>query len=437
MPAPPAQAPPEPEPLRVQPGPSPSHVAEPAPEPRRVEPDAPRPAAPPPAEPAPRVPAAAPARPELRRRHRRPRRSTAAASPGPGPHGRRRAGALLAVAALLLALWAAWSTLQPLKGDGDGRVVVTVPRGAGAGEIGDLLAGRGVVSSALFFSVNATVTGRRDELRSGTYALARGMSNGAAISALGRGPAPARAAPTFSLTIPEGRSRREAAPLVRRSSLRGSYLRATARPGALGLRRLGAPRGVRSAEGFLFPATYELRRGANVDALVRSQLRAFGQNLARIDLARAKRGNLTRYDVLTIASMVERETSIARERPLVAAVIYNRLRQGIPLGIDATIRYGVNNWSRPLRVSELDRDGPYNTRTRRGLPPTPIGNPGLASLRAAARPADVSFLNYVVKPGTCGEHAFSSTEAKRQRDVARYDAERAKRGGRSPTSCPG
>ena len=128
--------------------------------------------------------------------------------------------------------------------------------------------------------------------------------------------------------------------------------------------------------------------------------------------------------MLTIASMIEREASLDRERPLVAAVIYNRLKRGMPLGIDATIRYAENNWTRPLRVSELERDGPYNTRLRRGLPPTPIGNPGLASLRAAVRPAKKGYLFYVRKPGKSGEHAFSSTDAQFQRDVKLYQASR-------------
>src|SRR3712207_7677762 len=107
----------------------------------------------------------------------------------------------------------------------------------------------------------------------------------------------------------------------------------------------------------------------------------------------------------------------------------------MPLGIDATIRYVENNWTQPLRESELARDTPFNTRLNRGLPPTPIGNPGLKSLQAAAKPANRDFLFYVVKPGTCGEHAFSSSGAQFERDVARYNAERARRGGKSPTTC--
>ena len=165
------------------------------------------------------------------------------------------------------------------------------------------------------------------------------------------------------------------------------------------------------------------------------QLAAFRDNFAGVDLRRARRKNLTAYDVLIIASMVEREARLPRERPLIAAVIYNRLKDGIPLGIDATIRYATNNWTTPLRDSELKRDSPYNTRNRAGLPPTPIGNPGLAAIRAAARPANVGYRYYVVQPGTCGKHAFSATFAQFQRDKQRYDIARARAGGKSPTTC--
>jgi UPF0755 protein len=111
------------------------------------------------------------------------------------------------------------------------------------------------------------------------------------------------------------------------------------------------------------------------------------------------------------------------------------LSQGIPLGIDATIRFALNQWTEPLKRSELATSSPYNTREIAGLPPGPIGNPGLASIRAAARPARTDYLFYVVKPGTCGEHSFSSTNAEFEADVARYNEARERRGGRSPTDC--
>ncbi len=133
--------------------------------------------------------------------------------------------------------------------------------------------------------------------------------------------------------------------------------------------------------------------------------------------------------------MIEREAQQPRERALVASVIYNRLRDGIPLGIDATVRYVTNNWSRPLTQSQLQVQSPYNTRTNKGLPPGPIGSPGIESIRAAAKPARTGYLFYVVKPGTCGEHAFSETNAEFEADVARYNRERQRRGGKSPTKC--
>jgi uncharacterized YceG family protein len=152
-------------------------------------------------------------------------------------------------------------------------------------------------------------------------------------------------------------------------------------------------------------------------------------------MTRAKRRNLSRYDVLIIASMIEREALVPRDRRLIAAVIYNRLKQGMPLGIDATLRYALNQWNRPLRVSELNSSSAFNTRKRRGLPPTPIGNPGLAAMRAAANPANVPYLFYVVKPCGNGAHAFSSTDAQFERDVARYNAARNRRGGKDPSHC--
>jgi UPF0755 protein len=358
--------------------------------------------------------------------------------PAHSPRPIRTARRLLALLALLgigAALYVINATFQPFHGGGDGSVAVRIPEGVSAAEIGQILERRGVVEKGRFFELNATLTLRRGDLRAGRYVLRRNMSNGDAIEALMQGPK-VRVVRTFDVTIPEGRTRRETAPIVREGGVEGSYLKATASRATLRrVRRLGARRGLDTAEGFLFPATYELRVGAAARHLVAKQLDAFRRNFNRVDMRFARRKNLTRYDVVTIASMVEREAQLDRERPLIAAVIYDRLKQGMPLGIDATIRYVENNWTRPLRVSELERDTPYNSRLHTGLPPTPIGNPGFASLKAAAHPANVPYLFYVVKPGTCGQHAFSSTDAQRQRDVARYEAARQANGGKSPDTC--
>jgi UPF0755 protein len=337
--------------------------------------------------------------------------------------------AVIAVAMLATAGWFLVSLFQPFHGDGEGDSMrVVVPRGSTLGDIADLLERDGVVASAGFFELRARIEGRSGELKPGPYSFQENMSYDAVLDRLRKGVAP----DVVTVTVPEGRSRREVAPLV--DGLDGNYLRATRRSPLLDPRDYRARR-ARSLEGFLFPATYELKKGQGVSRLVERQLRAFERNFDEVDLRYARGKNLTPYDVLIIASMVEREAQVARERPLVASVIYNRLRQGIPLGIDATIRYALNQWNKPLRQSELATPSPFNTRTTAGLPPGPIGNPGVASIRAAARPARTNYLFYVVKPGTCGQHAFSATDAEFQEDVARYNAARERRGGKSPTDC--
>jgi UPF0755 protein len=358
------------------------------------------------------------------RRRPAPRRLPTAPTGSRSGSWLRRIGAVVALLAIGTALYAINATFQPFHGEGTGSVRVSIPDGADASRIGDILAEAGVVDSGTFFQLNATLTGRRGGLRSGDYTLRRGMSNGDAIAALEQGPR-VRVVPTVDITIPEGPSIRETAASVDLGALNGRYVRAASSRSVLRrIRDLGAPRGTDTAEGFLFPATYTLKNGGPMSDLVSRQLDAFEENFGSVDLSFAKRRNLTRYDVLIIASLVERETQVAKERPLVASVIYNRLRIGMPLGIDATIRYHTRNWTRPIRQSELEDDNPYNTRLRQGLPPTPIGNPGLASIEAAARPARTDYLFFVRIPGDEGRHAFSETDAQFQRDVQRYQESR-------------
>lgn len=167
----------------------------------------------------------------------------------------------------------------------------------------------------------------------------------------------------------------------------------------------------RSVEGFLFPAGYEFLPSSTPASLIARQIDTFEQRWRTIDLRTARAKKRTPYDVLTIGSLVERETAIAAERKLVAAVISNRLDRGLPLGIDASLRYGLGvEGTRPLTVSHLRSSSPYNTHRFKGLPPTPITNPGLASLRAAAAPAAVDYLYYLRRPNSL-RHFFTASEA--------------------------
>ena len=168
----------------------------------------------------------------------------------------------------------------------------------------------------------------------------------------------------------------------------------------------------RQLEGFLFPSTYEFEPKTTSRQLVNRQLQAFQKNWAQVDLCYSKSKNLTPYDVLIISSIVEKEVIAPGERPLVAAVIYNRLHDGMNLGIDATTRYGLHvPGTEPLLESQLNSTNPYNTRNPniKGLPPTPISNPGLASMEAAAHPAKVDYLYFVRKPDGV-HHFFTASE---------------------------
>jgi len=228
--------------------------------------------------------------------------------------------------------------------------------------------------------------------------------------------------PVLRIIFPEGFTRKQMAARIGAvnkiardergisPSLRpGQYLAATEDVSQLpqGFKRSKAP----NLEGFLFPATYDFNEDTTSAQLVTDQLEAFERAWSQIDMKYARSKKLTPYDVLIIASMVEKEVQVPRERPLVAAVIYNRLRLGMPLGIDATVRYGFDiPPTQAILQSQLESDNPYNTRKLPGLPPTPIANPGLASIQAAAHPAEVDLLYFVRKPD-CRSHFFTASEA--------------------------
>jgi UPF0755 protein len=221
----------------------------------------------------------------------------------------------------------------------------------------------------------------------------------------------------FRIVFPEGFTRLQMAARVKSvaeiaAHERGRTPRLNERGylAASGRKRLIPGFGRRPLEGFLFPATYQFTGRSGPAALVSAQLRAFRRSWSTINLAYARSKHLTPYDVLTIASMVEREAVAPEERPKIARVIYNRLHHGMPLGIDATVRYAFHvPGTRSLLESQLNSNNPYNTRKRVGLPPTPIANPGLASIQAAAHPVAGDWLYFVRKPDKV-HHFFTASE---------------------------
>jgi UPF0755 protein len=255
-----------------------------------------------------------------------------------------------------------------------------------------------------------------------------GWGAAVAIGKLRNSPSPKTTAVTppppkpFRIVFPEGFTRREMAERITKVDAIAfherhvhphlaakAYLAATASSPLPG--KFAGDGKRRSLEGFLFPATYDFLRRTTSKQLVAAQLVAFRRAWKGVDLRYARSKHLTPFDVLIIASMVEKEAIAPDERPKIAAVIYNRLHRRMPLGIDATIRYALNvPGTEPLHESQLKNPTPYNTRLYPGLPPGPIANPGLASIQAAAHPARVNYLYFVRKPDKV-HHFFTASFA--------------------------
>jgi UPF0755 protein len=345
------------------------------------------------------------------------------------------AGRIVALVALVLAaalIWFLVELFQPFHGSPHGTVTVTVPPNSTASDVGDRLAQAGVIPSSFFFELRATLAGERGDLRPGTYHLQLGMTYGAALKIL---TTPPPAAKVTNITIIEGRTRAQVNALLRAQSIGDTYLADTRHSPLINFAAYGAPRHTPDLEGFLFPDTYQLVEPIRISALVTDQLKTFRQQFARVNLGYARSKRLSPYDVLIIASMVQAEAQTGHDRPLIASVIYNRLAVGMPLQIDATTRYATGNYARPLTQSELASPSAYNTRIHTGLTPTPIDNPGIASIQAAAHPAQTHYLYFVVKPCGNGAHVFESSYHRFLADVAKYNQARSARGGHSPSRC--
>ncbi len=283
-------------------------------------------------------------------------------------------------------------------------VAVTIPKGATLNQIADILAEQGVVKHARLFVFKAQGDGYADKFRPGSYRLRVNEPYESLVAKLLKGTAP----PTVDVTIPEGLTVKEQAARIKAALpafKADEYIRiATQDPPRVELE--GYRQGT-TLEGLLFPATYNVRKTITPAAFIKLQLEALKENLAKVDMTRAHKANLTSYDVLTIGALVEGEALVAEERPLVAAVIWNRLREGMLLQIDAAIQYALGERKPALTYQDYKIDSPYNVYKYFGLTPTPIGSPGLAAMQAAADPARVDYLYYVARADGSGRHYWS------------------------------
>ncbi len=289
------------------------------------------------------------------------------------------------------------------------RVTVTIAQGDTGDEVVQQLAHQGVIRcGGVVGRVLLHNAGGATDIRAGTYSLTTNMTLAEAIHVL---TTPPTSVPTVRFTIPEGYRITDiadrAANLLKIPS--GSFVESALSSGNYSLPQY-LPAGTKSLEGFLFPDTYQIvKDGATSGDVIGKMLDQFkleAQKLHLVDGAKAL--GYTPYQIVTIASMIEREAKVDRDRALIAAVIYNRLKANMTLGIDATLLYDDPTPDGQLSASDLRSNSPYNTRIHKGLPPTPIANPGYKSLYAALHPAHVAYLYYVLC-GKDGHHKFSAT----------------------------
>ncbi|MFA5889347.1 MAG: endolytic transglycosylase MltG [Actinomycetota bacterium] len=294
------------------------------------------------------------------------------------------------------------------------QVSIVVPNGATTTAIADLLASGGVVRSAFVFRLAARFQGVETEFKSGEYKMRTGLGISEAIRLLRKGVVPE----TVRFTVPEGKTVGEVAKIVEAEThISAKDFIAAATSGRITPGGFGAPAG--NLEGFLFPKTYEVRVKATAEDVVAMMVRQFEREVAGLGVAQAARAlGITPYQVVVVAGMIEREAKVERDRPLVASVIYNRLRIGMRLQIDATVQYAFllrdGSYKTRLLYSDLEINSPFNTYKIPALPPAPIASPGLAALRAAFAPASSDFLYYVLsKDGR--SHCFARDNAGFQR----------------------
>ena len=310
---------------------------------------------------------------------------------------------IFAVLAVPVVLWLRSLGLL-LESNPSGKVSVSIPKGASTSRIGDILEAKEVISSALGFRIAVYTEGGLADIQAGKYRLPTGLSAKDALEALEKGP---EGPEVVQVTFPEG-SWLEEFGSIYESATGGSADRFIEMASSGKIRSRWQPKSIDTLEGLLFPSTYDIAVKDDETDVIQKLVDEFDERFAAAGAQTADRLGITPYEIVIVASMIEAESRIDAERPKIASVIYNRLEQGTPLGIDATIIYGIGERGRTLTTSDLEQDSPYNTREEVGLPPTPIGAPSEASLEAALNPAQTDLLYYVLVDCE-GNHAFSES----------------------------
>ncbi len=333
-----------------------------------------------------------------RRRDRGPKRR---------PRRRRKSPVLpllLAVILLIGVLYGAYRLVGAALGGGEEAaeqpVTVVVEQGDTLGSVAEKLDEAGVISSSSIFELEARVGGSATDIKPGEYQFEPGQSGEEILEALSSGL-------TYDVAIPEGLTLEQTAQKVaEQTGVPAEEFEEAAGETDYEYAFLDDP-AIETTEGFLFPKKYEFQNDAGAEQIVDRLLQQYLIETQSLDFAATEeRLNLTEYEILTTASLIEKEAASPEEQPIIASVIYNRIRARMPLQIDATIHYALGEPKERLSLDDLEVDSPYNTYKNLGLPRGPIASPSRGAIQAALEPSETEYLYYVLKPGG-GEHFFT------------------------------
>jgi len=317
-----------------------------------------------------------------------------------------------------------WNGLRPVKAS-DAPVRITIEKGMRAQRVAELLESSGLIRDAKLFGGWLKLKGEGSKFQAGVYELTPGMSREEIVAKLNKGDIVAPA--TFRVTIPEGFTVEQIADrLVQAGGVKKEdFLNAVQNPalwsGSDWTGQIPQDGKLRYLlEGYLFPETYEIKSGSSAADIVNRMLAELDRKLDQLPedwMDVMEERGLTLHELLTIASLVEREVVVDAERPIVSSVIQNRLKKKMPLQIDATIQYSLDKPKEKLTEDDLKVDSPYNTYLNPGLPPGPIANPSFKSIEAALYPDDTDYLYYVTKKDGSNEHLFAVTFKQHQKNI--------------------
>jgi UPF0755 protein len=317
----------------------------------------------------------------------------------------------LAAAFLLLSQVRHFLLPPAVPASGPVPVLVTIPPGASSRQIAGLLQEAGLVRSAIVFEYYARYRGADQGLQAGTYRFTYGMTAYAILRQLAAGET---YRPTVAVTIPEGFTVEQIAARLSEAGVvdDDAFLAAAAAAAPRLGRQLPGQR--HALEGFLFPDTYAFEPQTSPDAVISRLQQRLAEVFDEPLRNRARELGFDTHQVLTLASLIEREARVPEERELISAVLHNRLRLGMPLQVDATVLYALGRHQEVVLYRDLEIDSPYNTYRVAGLPPGPIASPGRAAILAALYPADVDYLYYVTRKDGSGGHYFARTLAEHE-----------------------